>query len=325
MMVDGITYSMVELPGSETQVVVDKRHKLLGHIHLRSLIWDLSHVEGYIKLANLGMAAAGSDHEYVKLQIEVERFGYDVTRLCEYSMSTVSSFWRESTTILINLQQMYEYLLGGFENLALEILSSVSDTAAKFAETAEELYNSFDEKVYKVEQILQKTREKEAEIAHQMKKEYQKGKERQFILQILKMDAQKIKTEKEQVWQSIIDYASKLLEANESLKTLSATVMQAAYFWKRMQEYCKALSNSKLKDTVEKEMHKHSDEQRLKLWTSMPFKKEVVIFNAGLVALGGVCDEYMGQELYSGESDTGRGQEEYSLAATFQKDHLHSM
>ena len=97
-----------------------------------------------------------------------------------------------------------------------------------------------------------------------------------------------------------------------------------------MQEHCKALSDSKLRDKVEKQMHENSDEQRLKSWISLPFKRQVISFNAGWVALDGILDEYMGsiketqKELYKyiQESPT---QEEakkniHSLAAKFQKD-----
>lgn len=40
--------------------------------------------------------------------------------------------------------------------------------------------------------------------------------------------------------------------AIEGLKTLRETMMQAAILWERMQEYCKALSENNLKDTVGK-------------------------------------------------------------------------
>ena len=69
--------------------------------------------------------------------------------------------------------------------------------------------------------------------------------------------------------------AEVLPKAIEGLKQLKTTMMQAAFFWKQMQEHCKALSDNKLRDTVAKEMRKHSDsdEQQLKLWISMLSKK----------------------------------------------------
>ena len=155
------TYSLDRIPGSETKLVKDERSKLLGNIDLRSLVQDLGHVGRCIQLAYHGMVAAGP--ECVKLQIEVQRLGYDVTRLCDKSAVTVSQFKRASTTILTDLQATYGYLLDGFEDMALETLSSVSDLAGQMAKAAEELHNSFDEQARKVERVLEKTQETEAD------------------------------------------------------------------------------------------------------------------------------------------------------------------
>ena len=381
------TYSMVELPGSETQVVVDERRKLLGDIHLRTFVQDLGHVKRYIQLANDRMAAASSDPECGELQLEVQRLGYNVTRLCANSADTVSNCNRNSITILTDLQPMYEYLLDGFEDLALETLASVSDIAAQCAKAAEELNNSFDEIINIVERILQKMQKMKAEKEHTMKQreadfttqemkcqyEYQQfikalndknkaeesyfgsklkqekaienfsdkkaggllqgvykvigiasieqtqeSKDKQYkYLNEIKMEDLKMTLDKEEkvdqvlqsLGKSIIElqrYSREVLMANssanalhqaiEGLKPLRGTMIQAKHFWKRMKEHCKALSDSKLRDTVAKEMREHSDEQQLKFWISMPFKKQVVRLIAGWVALDDVCGEYVGYE-----------------------------
>ena len=164
MVIDNTTYSMVELPGSKTKVVLDERSKLLDSIDLRSLVQDLGLVGRCIQLAYHGMVAAGP--ECVKLQIEVQRIGYNVTRLCDKSAVTVSQFKRATTTILTDLQATYGYLLGGFEDLALETLSSVSDLAGQMAREAKELHDSFEKESHKVERVLEKTQETEADKEH---------------------------------------------------------------------------------------------------------------------------------------------------------------
>ena len=423
MVIDGTIYSMVELPGSETQVVVAERSKLLGHIDLRSLVQDLGHVGRCIQLAYHGMVAAGPDPECVKLQIEVQRLGYDVTRLCDKSAVTVSKFKSASTTILTDLQATYGYLLDGFEDLALKTLSSVSDLAGQMAKAAEELHNSFDEEAHKVERVLEKTRETEADkeltarqketdrenleikiergnellkkaqekeeeaeqsyrecelkedkairdlgdeggllqkVASGLTSKYfgfslgksKESKERKYqAMKEKKVEALKMKMEREkerlQAFQNITDLtvelqsctdeaqfakssAKALHKAMEGLKILAALMMKAALFWKQMQEHCKSLSDSKLKDTVEKAMDKYSDEKRLKLWTSKPFKIQAVRFYAGWVALDCVCGEYMGsiketqKELYKyiQENPTQEEAEKNvrSLAVKFQQD-----
>ena len=160
--IDDTNYSMVELPGSETEVVADERRKILQHIDLRSLQKDLGYVGRCIQLANYGMVAAGKS----KLQIKVERLGTDVTRLWAKSANAVSTFKEDSKMILTDLQAAYQYLLDGSEERALETLSSVTNIAGQFAKAAEKLRNTFDKKAHEVQQIVENTQEKEADEEH---------------------------------------------------------------------------------------------------------------------------------------------------------------
>ena len=179
-----------------------------------------------------------------------------------------------------------------------------------------------------------KKRVKKFEVINQNKKDAQK------------MQALREKKE-EQIYESLTeifvdlqDFESKVESAKssaeilhaaiEGLKPLKATMIKAADFWNRMQEHCKALSDSKLRDKVAREIREHSAEQRLKLWISIPFKKQVVYFNAGWVALDGIVAEYMGsimetqKELYKyiQENPTQKEAKKniHSLAAKFQED-----
>ena len=379
------TYSMVELPGSDTQVVLAERSKLLGHIDLRSLVQDLGRVGRCIQVAFNGVVAAGPN--YTELQIEVQRLGYDVTRLCDKSAITVSKFKRASTTILTDLQATYEYLLDGFEDMALDTLSSVSELAGQMAEAAEDLHRSFDDEAHKVEKVLEKTQTKEGEAelhAKEMdkkRKEYEhdrrrqsdelekarqkeedaearyrecelqgdkaiqdmgdegnflqklgngltsrvlgakvfgkskEAKERQYeAIKENKVEALEIRMKREQermeAYKKLTELtvlvencedeeefakvsAQALHKAMDGLKILAALMMQAALFWKQMQDHCKSLSDDKLKEKVENAMTKYDDAKRLKLWTSKPFKIQAVRFYAGWVALDNVCGEYM--------------------------------
>ena len=414
VMIGDTTYSMVELPGSETKLVVDERSKLLGHIDFRTLAKD--HVQRCIQLANLGMEAAGP--EYVKLKIEVQRLGNYVTELCVTSVDTVSKFKRQSPTTLTDLQSTYGYLQNGFEDRALETLLSASDLAGEMAETAEMLHNSFNKEVNKVEQVLEKTQETEAEkeltarqremdrinlemriergIQRETKAKENKeeadfkylkseSEEREAIKNlsdkkssgfvefgyelILSMtggrsigqsleskesqynarrekrkDDQDIMIEREkqeeQAYQNMTELYVKLKNSRSEvelakfstealhkaiygLKSLRAAMMQAASLWKKMQEHCKALSDSKLKETVANAMHEHN-EQRLETWISTPFKKQVISFNAGWVALDGIYGKYMWgieetqKEMYKYIEEAKKNVS--SLTAKFQKD-----
>lgn len=94
--------------------------------------------------------------------------------------------------------------------------------------------------------------------------------------------------------QNMAEVATNALhEAISALKELSAVMMQAAQFWKQMQDHCKSLAEDELKNVVEKALENFSEEKRLKVWTSTPFKKNAVRFYAGWVALNSVCAEYV--------------------------------
>ena len=385
VVINDTTYSIVELPPSDTELVVAERKKLLGHIDLRSLVQDLGRVGRCIQVAFNGVIAAGP--KYTDLQIKVQRLGYDVTRLCDKSAVTVSKFKRASTTILTDLQSTYEYLLSGFEDMALDTLSSVSDLAGQMAAAAEDLHRSFDDEAHKVEEVLEETQREEGareRYALEMKKkktdfEQQQKDQHDLLkraaekeeqaearyrecelqgdkaLQDLGDDGgffQKLgngltnkfigtpifgtsKETKQQKYEAINKNKREALEmrmqqekerleaykklgeftvivkncegeeefakssaqalhkAMEGLKILAALMMQAALFWKQMQDHCKSLADDKLKDKVESAMSKYDETKRLKLWTSKPFKIQAVRFYAGWVALDNVCGEYM--------------------------------
>ena len=85
-----------------------------------------------------------------------------------------------------------------------------------------------------------------------------------------------------------------LHEAIGALKDLSAVMMRAALFWKRMKDHCHSLAESDMKSHVEKVMNK-DEKNRLKVWSSRGFKMKAIRFYSGWVALNSVCAVYMEQ------------------------------
>ena len=84
-----------------------------------------------------------------------------------------------------------------------------------------------------------------------------------------------------------------LHESISALKQLSVVMMQAAQFWAKIQDHCKSLAEDRFKNVVEKAISEYSETKRLKVWTSMSFKKKAVLFYAEWVALSSVCVEYV--------------------------------
>ena len=83
------TYSLVELPPNDTKLVVAEREKLLGQMDLKMLVEDLGRVGKCIRVAYNGVTAAGP--KFTDLRIEVQDLGYDVTKLCHYSVQVQTS------------------------------------------------------------------------------------------------------------------------------------------------------------------------------------------------------------------------------------------
>ena len=87
-----------------------------------------------------------------------------------------------------------------------------------------------------------------------------------------------------------------LQQAFTTLAELSTVMMQAANFWKQIQEYCKSLAKDERKGVVQKAMNEYSDEKRIRFWTTEGFKAQAIRFYAGWVVLNDVCMEY-GQQI----------------------------
>ena len=87
--------------------------------------------------------------------------------------------------------------------------------------------------------------------------------------------------------------ADALHQAIRPLKHLSVIMIQAANFWKQMQNHCCTLAEPEMKNEIERAVEKYSEEKRLKVWTSRGFKIKAIEFYAGWVALHSVCITYL--------------------------------
>ena len=174
VVIDDETYSLTKVPDKSSAIVKEETRKLLGAINLKTLVTDLGRVGSFIRIAYNGVGAAGP--KFTEQQIEIQRLGYDVTKLCDKSALTVSKFKKASSSILVDLQATYEYLLDNLEEMALETLSAVSKLAGDMEEAALELHHDFVAEEKKVVDILENTqraRGKEAERIKELEKERQ--------------------------------------------------------------------------------------------------------------------------------------------------------
>ena len=381
--IEGECYALDKIPSENSGVVKAETEKLLGAIDLRALVSDLGRVGSFIRIAYNGVGAAG--HELTKEQIEIQRLGYDITKLCDKSALTVAKFKKASSSILTDLQCTYGYLLDNLEEMALETLSSVSRLAGEMEKAALELHHEFVAEEKKVIEALENTqhakkiqaskveeeRKKRIKLEEDIKHEEQLIKEHQdkedeakarrhdleqqedkaiseigapsfksvvngLTTKFMRFkifdedDAEKkaaklrqnrldaleaenaIRKKRQEALANMSSFTSKLKqcsndqemaecavealhEAVGALKHLSAVMMQAALFWKQMQDHCRSLAESEMQSQVETAMKKYSEEKRLKVWTSFSFKRKAIEFYSGWVALNSVCGVYMEQ------------------------------
>ena len=377
VVIEGEEHKLDVVPKRSSKVVTSEKKKLLGAVKLQELVTDLDQVGRFIHIAYNGVVAAGP--KFTGIQIEIQRMGYDVTRVCDKSALTVAKFKKSSATVLNCLEATYGYLIDHMEKMAVVTLTSVSELAGQMAEAAMELRQDFEteqQKAIKILEKLQKAKGDEAKRIEKKKKEQEQflrehERQRQLMeeLQRLKHNAEAERREIEQNEDAFIgsighvrliinaftsslrveldehevkkqaahweEKIEALKEENEihqrqyealakmteiaarmkeckteqnmpevaenalhgavgALKQLVEIMMQAAQFWKQMEEHCKSLVEEGVKRQIEEAL-KLDESMRMKIWTSKPFKTEAIRFYAGWVALESMCAEYMEQ------------------------------
>lgn len=190
------------------------------------------------------------------------------------------------------------------------LFAALTDGLISMVGAAKEgIQGNFEKAVEKLEKLGDQSGYKEAmKMANEEKMKHldelqkQRDMRRDALLQCIEF------TEKIKSCQNDDALADAAIEALHSsigaLKSLSATMMSAALFWRQMQSHCEALAKGDVRRKVETAM-KLPEEKRLKVWTSKGFKVSAVQFYSKWVALDDVCEVYMlqiketRQDLYS--------------------------
>ena len=202
-------HSLDVVPAAESQIVADAKDALLGAVDLKTLVNDLGHAGAFVRIAYNGVMAAGP--RYTELQIEIQQLGFDITKLCDESALMVSKFKIASSTVLNKLEATYGYLLLNKENVAIEMLSSVSKLAGDMEKTAVALHENIERQEEKVGNTLIKTQKAHGDLAVRIKEKKKDHQQLQIQLQHqqkLLDDAQRLEREAEAQRQQI--------EANEN-------------------------------------------------------------------------------------------------------------
>lgn len=169
------THSLLKEPNESSALVLAEKQELLGTLDLKRLVEYIGHVGKFIQIAQNGVNAAGP--QFVDLQLQVQRIGYDITSLCDKSAVTIESFRDTAQTVTTRLVSIYRYLLDGFENVAVMSIKSLEGMAKEMAKAALELKEEFEKEKEKVISALESTSKKKAEESirkTEMKQEQEK-------------------------------------------------------------------------------------------------------------------------------------------------------
>lgn len=189
------------LPSRTSDITIKTKQKIEHDLQLSTLISDITRLGNCIRIAYHALSGVG----FAELQNQVQMQGFDVVRLCNKSSATIYAFKEASSRVLDTLEASYEYLLEGFEEMAIIGISEMSTTAEKMHQEAEKLQQDFEIKGEEVIKLAAAANSKSEEV---QKKEFKKQKE----------DLEAEKEQKERIIKAIIeerDFSKQLLKQAE--------------------------------------------------------------------------------------------------------------
>lgn len=218
---DGYEYSIVQAPPTSSPIVRKETAKLLGAVDLQALVDDLGRLGNCVRIAYHGVAG------FTDLQIKVQRIGYDVTKLCDKSAITVGRFKKASSNIVSVLESTYQYLLDCLEDVAVESLAEMAETAKGMAEAAEDLHNDFEKQAERVVSTLEETQTVQG-TEDEKKKKMEKEREKMAVEQQKAITLHKTALELEQKSEQYMREAQKREDEHTAkLTSVGANLLNA--------------------------------------------------------------------------------------------------
>uniref|UniRef100_A0A1X7T7A9 Uncharacterized protein n=1 Tax=Amphimedon queenslandica TaxID=400682 RepID=A0A1X7T7A9_AMPQE len=156
-------YSLLSVPEASSALVRKERENYAGNLNLEKFVNAMDHVGKFIEVAYNGANAAGP--EFVNLQIEIQRLGFDITDLCNESSVAIEKFRAAAAKASSRLISIYQFLLDGHEKIAIKSLNSLGKIADEMAKIAHELEGKFKRQADKVQATQETTKKAEADKA----------------------------------------------------------------------------------------------------------------------------------------------------------------
>ena len=156
---DGVEYSLLKAPDDKSKYVIEAHKTLTETLQINELAFDLQNVGKFILMAYCGVMG------HLKLEKQVRDRLHSVVKLCDDTVHTLNEFSRASTTAITNMATAYEYLLDGFEDIALETLQDVAKISKDMQDRSLELKNRFSDEADEVRKVHDDTASKKQKVS----------------------------------------------------------------------------------------------------------------------------------------------------------------
>lgn len=244
--IKGQSYSLLVPPDDSSALVKSQKEAIVGTVDIKKFVEHINNVGKFVQLAYNGVVGAGP--AYADLQMKIYNLGCNITKIFDKSALTINSFQATAEEVSVTLQTTYQFLLDGFEDVAIDTLQSLEGTAKEMIKTANELKSKIDEQKNEAFQVIETTKKKKATL---MEREWEK-KEKEVLDQ--KMAAEELKEKLEEAKKAQKEYEKKRDDelAKDSYAGHKVAVGMLSMFFSRAGRIVKDMCDSESKEAKEK-------------------------------------------------------------------------
>ena len=142
-------YSILCQPDANSALVLAQKKEFCD-FDLETLNADLDVVGHFMLIAFTAAAAAPPTKEMTLIKVQIKELSISIADLCRKSSVTVTDFAATSKIILEEMECTYQFLIDGYEKMAIVSMASISTYAQKMAETASQLQKACEAERKKV-------------------------------------------------------------------------------------------------------------------------------------------------------------------------------